>query len=192
MTSSATDKVKFERPPLIETERLRLRGHRVDDLAASAEMWRDPEVVRFIGGRAFTREEVWARMLRYSGMWVMTGRGFWAIEEKVTGRMVGEVGVMDAKRDMEPAFGDEPEIGWSLIPAAQGKGFASEAVTAALAWADGHVDQPVQVCIIDPDNAPSIRLAEKMGFRERLRTTYHGKDTIQFERPRHGRVSGHG
>ena len=181
----ASEGERFERAPRIETERLVLRAHRIEDLAASATMWRDPDVVRFIGGRAFTHEEVWARTLRYAGMWAMIGRGFWAIEEKGTGRMVGEVGVMDAKRDMEPGFDGAPEVGWSLIPAAQGKGYATEAVTAALAWADRHVDAPMQVCIIDPDNAPSIRLAVKLGFRERLRTTYHGKETIQFERLRH-------
>jgi RimJ/RimL family protein N-acetyltransferase len=170
----------------LETERLRLRGHRAEDLKACAEMWRDPAVVKFIGGRVFTREEVWARLLRYAGMWVMTGHGFWAVEEKASGRLVGEVGVMEARRDIEPGFEGEPEVGWALIPAAQGKGYASEAVAAVLAWADRHVDAPKQVCIISPENTPSIRVAEKFGFRERTRTTYHGSATIQFERLRHG------
>ena len=74
----------------------------------------------------------------------------------------------------------------ALVPTAHGKGYASEAVAAALAWADRHVDAPKQVCIISPGNAASIRVAEKFGFRERVRTTYHGADTIQFERLRHG------
>ena len=177
---------RFDRAPLVETERLRLRAHRVDDLPFCAAMWRDPDVVRFIGGRAFTREEVWARIMRYAGMWVLMGHGFWAVEEKASGRLVGEVGVMEARRDIEPGFEGEPEVGWALVPAAHGKGYASEAVAAALAWADAHVDAPKQVCIISPGNAPSIRLAEKFGFRERVRTTYHGSDTIQFERMRNG------
>jgi RimJ/RimL family protein N-acetyltransferase len=176
----------FDRAPLVETERLRLRAHQVDDLPFCAEMWRDPDVVRFIGGRAFTREEVWARMLRYAGMWTVMGHGFWAIEDKASGKLVGEVGVMEARRDIEPSFEGEPEVGWALVPAAHGKGYASEAVAAALAWADKHVDAPKQVCIISPGNGASIRVAEKFGFRERVRTTYHGSDTIQFERLRHG------
>ncbi len=177
---------RFDRAPVVDTARLRLRAHRVDDLPACAEMWRDPDVVRFIGGRPFTREEVWARLLRYGGMWVMMGHGFWAIEEKTSGKLIGEVGVMEVRRDIEPAFEGEPEVGWALVPAAHGKGYASEAVGAALAWADRHVDAPKQVCIISPGNAPSLRIAEKFGFRERARTTYHGADTIQFERLRHG------
>jgi RimJ/RimL family protein N-acetyltransferase len=178
MTSSV------ERAPRIETERLILRGHTPEDLPTCAAMWRDEDVVRFIGGRPFTREEVWARMLRYAGMWVVMGHGFWAIDEKASGRMIGEVGVMEARRDIEPSFEGEPEVGWALMPAAHGKGYAAEAVGAALVWADGHLKAPKLVCIISPDNAPSIRLAAKFGFLERARTTYHGAPTIQFERLR--------
>jgi RimJ/RimL family protein N-acetyltransferase len=182
MTSSGID-----RAPLIETDRLRLRAHAVSDLPFCAAMWRDPDVIRFIGGKPFTREEVWARMMRYTGMWVMMGHGFWAVEEKASGRLIGEVGIMEARRDMEPSFEGEPEIGWAFVPAAQGKGYAAEAVGAALAWADKSLDAPMLVCIIDPGNAASIRLANKFGFRERVRTTYHGGPTIQFERNRYGK-----
>lgn len=149
-------------------------------------MWSDSAVVRFIGGKPFTREEVWARMMRYAGMWGLIGHGFWAIEEKVSGQLIGEVGVMEVRRNIQPSFEGEPEIGWALVPSAHGKGYAAEAVAAALAWADKHLDAPKQVCIIDPGNEASIRLAQKFGFRERVRTTYHGSDTIQFERLRHG------
>jgi RimJ/RimL family protein N-acetyltransferase len=176
----------FDRPPLVETERLRLRAHRVEDLPFCVSMWSDPAVVRFIGGRPFTREEIWQRMMRYSGMWMLVGHGFWAIEEKASGQLVGEVGVMEARRAITPSFEGEPEIGWALVPAAQGKGYAAEALQAALGWADRHLKAPMQVCIIDPGNEASIRLARKFGFRERVRTTYHGSATIQFERTRHG------
>jgi RimJ/RimL family protein N-acetyltransferase len=182
MTSSG-----FDRAPLVETDRLRLRAHRVDDLGFCAAMWRNPDVVRHIGGKPFTREEVWARMMRYTGMWVLMGHGFWAVEDKASRILIGEVGVMEVRRDMEPSFEGEPEIGWAFVPAAHGKGYATEAVGAALAWADRHLDAPCQVCIIDPGNFASIRLAAKFGFRERLRTTYHGGDTIQFERLRYGK-----
>jgi RimJ/RimL family protein N-acetyltransferase len=50
----------------------------------------------------------------------------------------------------------------------------------------------MQVCIIDPGNTASLRIAQKFGFRERARSTYHGVDTIQFERPRHARVKSNG
>lgn len=179
MTSSATDGLA----PVIETSRLRLRPHVVSDFDACFAMWSDPIVTRYIGARPQTSEEVWARVMRYAGMWSLIGMGFWVIEERGSGEFLGEVGVMDARRDMSPPFVDEPEVGWSLRPAVQGRGFASEAVAAAIAWAETILDPPKLVCIISPDNAPSLRLARKLGFFERLRTTYHEESTIQLERP---------
>jgi RimJ/RimL family protein N-acetyltransferase len=186
MTSS------FDRAPRIETERVVLRAHKMEDLSVCAAMWSDEDVVRYIGGRPFSREEVWARLLRYAGMWVVMGHGFWAIEEKASGRLIGEVGIMEARRDIEPSFEGEPEVGWALMPAAHGKGYASEGVAAALAWGDAHLNTPKMVCIISPENGASVRLAEKFGFRERARTTYHGSPTIEFERPRFGKAKEHG
>ena len=67
-------------------------------------MWGDPAVARFIGGKPFTREEVWARILRYVGHWTLMGFGFWAIEEKATGDFIGEVGLADFQRDLDPPW----------------------------------------------------------------------------------------
>ena len=88
--------------PVLETERLRLRGHRLDDFAASSAMWADEVVTRYIGGRPFTEEEVWARLLRYVGHWALVGYGYWVLEEKATGAFVGEMGFGDFKRDIQP------------------------------------------------------------------------------------------
>jgi RimJ/RimL family protein N-acetyltransferase len=172
--------------PVIETERFVLRGHTLADFDASAAMWGDPAVVRFIGGRVFAADEVWARILRYHGHWALLGFGFWAIEDKATRRFVGEVGFADFKRPIEPPFGDTPEMGWSLASAAHGKGTASEVVAAAAAWGDRNFAGDRTVCIIDPGNAPSIRVAEKTGFREVRRTDLRGSPTIVFERRRGG------
>jgi RimJ/RimL family protein N-acetyltransferase len=179
MTSSL-----FDRAPVVETERLRLRAHTAGDFAASIPIWNDPIVTRFIGGRPYTPEEVWQRLQRYAGSWVLLGHGFWAIEDKATGKLIGEIGVMDAKRDMNPPFGDDRELGWALLPEAHGKGYASEALRAALDWEARVLGAPCLVAMIDPDNAASIKLAEKFGFVERARTTYRGVPTIQFERRR--------
>ncbi|MDE2272066.1 MAG: GNAT family N-acetyltransferase, partial [Xanthomonadaceae bacterium] len=124
--------------PLLETERLRLRGHRLDDYAALAAIWADPQVVRYIGGKPSTPQQSWQRLLRYAGLWHLLGYGFWAIEEKSSGRMLGDIGYMDVKRDIVPALDGMPEVGWVLVPDAQGKGYASEALVAALAWGDAH------------------------------------------------------
>ena len=86
--------------PILESERLKLRGHRLDDSVHSAAMWADPEVTRYIGGKPLTEEESWARLLRYVGHWSLLGFGYWLVEEKMTGNFIGEVGFADYKRDL--------------------------------------------------------------------------------------------
>lgn len=168
--------------PVLETARLRLRGHERRDFDASAAMWGDAEVARFIGGRPSSREEVWGRYLRYIGMWPTLGCGYWVIEEKATGRFLGEIGFMDAMREITPSLEGLAEHGWALVAEAQGQGLASEAVAATIEWGAGHFTPFQPVCMISPENAPSIKLAEKFGYREFARTTYKGAPTILFRR----------
>ncbi|MBF9234159.1 GNAT family N-acetyltransferase [Microvirga alba] len=170
--------------PVLETERLTLRGHRLDDFSACAAMWGDPEVTRFISGKPSSNEEVWARLLRYVGHWALLGFGYWAIEEKATGAFAGELGFADYKRDIEPSLAGLPELGWVLSPRVHGKGYATEAARAAIAWGDAHFGNRRTACIIAPENLASIRVAEKCGFRELQATTYKGQPTIMFTRER--------
>lgn len=168
--------------PNLETERLRLRGHRLEDFADSAAMWADPIVTRHIGGKPFSREEVWARMLRYVGHWSWLGFGYWALEEKASGEFVGELGFADYKRDIQPSLDGTPELGWALATRVHGKGYATEAVRAAIAWGDEHFGRTRTACLIHPENLASIRVAEKCGYREFQRTTYKDHTVILFER----------
>ncbi|HEU4669119.1 MAG TPA: GNAT family N-acetyltransferase [Dyella sp.] len=151
--------------PLLETARLRLRAHRVDDLEALHAIWSDPAVYRHIGGKPSTRQDVWFRLLRYGGMWPMLGYGYWAIEDKATGSFIGDLGYADFQRDIAPPLDGMPELGWVVAPAFHGRGYAGEALAAVTAWGDAHFGAHRDVCIISPDNAPSIRVAEKGGFR---------------------------
>ncbi|NBB14945.1 GNAT family N-acetyltransferase [Caulobacter sp. SLTY] len=167
--------------PVVETERLRLRPHAPDDFEASLALWSDPEVTRFIGGRPAAGEEVWARVLRYIGHWTALGYGFWAVEEKATGRFIGEAGFADFRRTISPSLSGMVEMGWALAPSVHGKGYATEAVQGALAWGDAVFDVPV-CCIISPGNGPSVRVAEKAGFRELTHTTYHDEPTVIYRR----------
>lgn len=168
--------------PMLQTPRLVLRRHTLEDFDDAVAMWADAGVARFIGGKPATREEVWARLLRYAGHWALLGYGYWVIRERASGRFVGEIGFADFHRDIDPAFGDRPEAGWALAPWAHGQGFAGEALAAILSWADGQFRTKSTVCMIDPANAPSLRLAEKVGYREYTRTLYKGAPTLLFER----------
>ncbi|RDJ00274.1 N-acetyltransferase [Dyella solisilvae] len=168
--------------PVLETERLRLRAHRAADHADCTAIWSNPEVTRHIGGRPFTAEEVWKRLLQYVGLWSLLGYGYWAVEERASGRYIGDIGFADFKRDLQPSLEGMLEFGWVLAPHAHGRGYASEAVAAVMAWAAQHEPALRAVCIIDPDNLPSIRVAEKAGFRRWQETTYHGNPTLVFSR----------
>lgn len=167
--------------PVIETARLRMRPHRLDDFTDCYAMWADPAVTRFIGGKPFSEEEVWGRILRYVGHWSLMGFGYWAVVEKATGDFVGEIGFANYKRQIGPPL-SLPEIGWVLASRAHGKGYATEGTRAALAWGDAHFKSPGTVCLIHPENLPSLRIAAKCGYRELRRTTYSGQPAIAFAR----------
>ena len=154
------------RAPEIETDRLILRGHRRDDFPALAAMWADPEVTRFISGRPATEHESWMRYLRYAGHWIVMGYGFWATIRKDTGAFIGEIGFSDFKRPIDLPVRGLPEAGWAFVRGAHGQGFAGEALAACLAWADKVARFPLTTCIIEPQNAPSIRLAERAGYKQ--------------------------
>ncbi|WP_054309715.1 GNAT family N-acetyltransferase [Mesorhizobium sp. 1M-11] len=168
--------------PTLETDRTVLRAHALGDFDAYAQMWADPVVCRFIGGKARTREESWMRFLRHAGLWSLIGYGYWAIEDRGTGRFIGEAGFHDMKRDIKPSLEGIPEAGWVLAPEAHGKGIAGEVVARMVAWADETIGAARTVCIIDPENRPSLQVAGRAGYVQVLRTTYHGEPTILFER----------
>lgn len=174
--------------PVLETPRLRMRGHRAEDLDDCAALWGDPQVVRFILPAPATREDAWRRMLVYAGLWALAGRPFWLVEERETGRFVGEVGFMDFRRETEPAFHDAAELGWVLATWAHGRGYASEAVAAALEWGEAHLAAPRAVAMIDPGHAASVRVAERHGFRRYAGARYRCDPVALFERSLAGRA----
>lgn len=172
--------------PELETERLTLRGHTLADFDESMAMWSDPLVVRYISGRPFTDEETWARLLRYAGLWALLGMGYWVVRERASGRFVGEVGFADFHRDITPSFAGAPEVGWAIASWAHGRGLATEALRAILGWADATLagDRGPRriVCLIDPANTASLRVAARSGFREYARAHYRDHETLLFER----------
>ncbi len=169
--------------PRIETERLRLRAHQLADFEALAAAWADPTMVRHIGAPS-TRSESWARLLRYRGHWALMGFGLWAVEELATGVYVGDLGLAEFQRDIEPRIEGTPEAGWAFVPAVAGKGYATEALRAALQWADTNLAALKTCCIITPENGASVRVAEKCGYRK-VRDAIHGDYPIGvFERTR--------
>jgi RimJ/RimL family protein N-acetyltransferase len=167
--------------PVLETERLRLRGHELADFENSAAMWADARVTRYIGGKPSAREESWRRFMTFPGHWKLMGFGYWLIEERASGAYVGDGGFGNFKRGFPPPF-DAPEQGWALTPSMQGKGYATEAAAAMLAWAERHFHRRDFVCMIAPENMASHRVAEKLGYREYERAEYKGDPAVLLRR----------
>jgi RimJ/RimL family protein N-acetyltransferase len=168
--------------PVLTTKRLRLRGHRRDDFAATAALWGAPETVRYITGKTSTATESWARLLNYAGHWALQGFGYWLVEEIASGRFVGEVGLADFKRGLGPGFDGTPEAGWVLAPWCHGRGYATEAVMAALAWGEQAMTLQRSVAIIDPAHAASLRVAAKCGFTKFAEAEFKGRPAVLLER----------
>jgi RimJ/RimL family protein N-acetyltransferase len=146
------------------------------------EMWRDPVVVKYFGGVPSTAQECWSRLLRYAGLWPLVGYGYWRVRERGTGRLVGEVGFAEFRRDMTPSLVGTPEAGWVLASWAHGQGFAREATEAILAWADDELGADRTVCMIDPENAASLTLAARLGYRVFAEGCYGGRTVVLLER----------
>lgn len=147
--------------PTLETPRLVLRGWRPDDFGPYAAMLADDETARFITaqGRGLTAAEAWNETVWLVGHWQMLGYGMFVVEERSTGAFLGRVGPL--RPPQWPAF----EIAWSLAPAARGRGYATEAARAAISWSFDTLPLDRIVSIIDPRNAASQAVAERLGER---------------------------
>ncbi len=170
-------------PVILETERLLLRPHTLDDFVSVAALWGSPEVTRFTSGdQPSTAEETWQRLLRYHGLWPALGFGYFAITDRGTGAFVGEAGLADFHRDITPSLDGVAEAGWALSPEVWGKGYALEALREILNWYASTPNPRAVACIINPDNAASIRLAERLGFKQKAEATYKGAVGLMYER----------
>lgn len=141
--------------PRLETRNLLLREYRQDDFALFAEFYAT-ERSRYIGG-PLTAELAWRALATHLGHWALRGYGFWAIEDRSSGRFCGHVGLWF------PEGWLEPEVGWVLMGHAEGRGIAHEAALAARCHAYEQLGWMTAVSLIDPANERSIRLARRMG-----------------------------
>jgi RimJ/RimL family protein N-acetyltransferase len=167
---------------IIETPRLILRPHAQDDFPSMVRLWSSPDVTKYTAGnKPATQEEVWQRLLRYAGLWPLLGFGYFAATLRENGVFLGEAGLADFHRQIEPSMAGFAEAGWALLPDHWGNGYAFEAVSAILAWyAATNTPRPV-VCIMNPENTASFRLAVKLGFKDKVQTEYSGNPCLMME-----------
>ncbi len=141
--------------PVIETERLRLRAPQVADFERWAAFFASPRSEHERG--PMDRRAAWRTWAGDAAGWVLRGYGPWGVEDRATGAYLGEVGIY------HPESYPEPELGWFLVPEAEGKGIAFEAASAVLDRARTATDWTRLVNYIDPRNERSIALGLRLG-----------------------------
>ena len=166
----------------LETKRLRIRPFEPKrDAEELHELWGNPEAMRFIpGGASRSVEETRQRLVRALEQG-RDGFGFWALELRGTGRLVGAVGLFPLGWE-----GPEVELAYHIVPSAWNRGYASEAAGALLeaAWRETELDQIVAVAL--PAHGASTRVRRKLGLTREGRARYRGHDVLRYsiKRPR--------
>jgi RimJ/RimL family protein N-acetyltransferase len=146
---------------ILETERLLLRHLERDDLESLFALYRDPEIRRYFPDGTLTRDET-----REELEWFLGGHpddpelGLWATMHKESGEFIGRCGLLPWTIDDRP----EVEVAYLLARAYWGQGLATEAARAIVGHAFERLDVARLVCLIDPANGASIRVAERIGM----------------------------
>lgn len=157
--------------PRLETERLHMRGWRVEDFEAFAAIMADAEVARFLTGQPLTRADAWRSLASTIGQWSLRGYGTWAVERKSDGALLGRVGII------HPEGWPGIEVGWTLGRDHWGHGYATEAARAAIDYA--FITLPLErvISIIHPENAASQSVAKRVGESkgERIALEFSGQ-----------------
>jgi ribosomal-protein-alanine N-acetyltransferase len=143
----------------IETPRLLIRSLQLADAEALVAMWADPQVTQFMGG---PRDRAEVRRLVEEDAQSPTPReiDLWPVVEKSSGRVVGDCGLINKEVDGE----DEVELIYVLERESWGKGYATEAASAIMRYAFREIGLPRLICLIDPRNVASRRVAIKLGM----------------------------
>jgi RimJ/RimL family protein N-acetyltransferase len=146
-------------PLPIETARLRIRAFEAGDVDSMADVYGDPEVMRYVCLGILDRPRTAALLEQYRRGQDEHGFSTWAVVERTSETVIGDVG-----------FGlyaptGEPELGYTLAAAAWGHGYALEAARACVAAAFAHLPHRRLVAKIEPGNERSLRLAERLGMR---------------------------
>ena len=178
--------------PVLESERLRLRPWRADDVHAFAAIVGDHEVMRLMGsGPRYAIKRAAARLVaRVSDVearrsiaeverhWERYGYGEWAVEERAGGGLVGKIGLRH-HADFTADRADV-EVGWTLARHAWGRGYATEGGRLALDHAFVELGAERVISIARHDNERSLRVMERLGLRLQGSARWHGSDVVWY------------
>ena len=161
--------------PTVQTQRLTLRAHVLADYEPFAQLFASDRA-RYLGG-PLSRADSWYGFAADTGSWALNGFGCWAVTVSESDRLVGQVGLN------HPPHWPERELGWLLLDGHEGQGYAYEAASAARGYAYAKLGWTTVVSYIDPENARSIALAERLGARRDADVTGHDPEDHVYRHP---------
>jgi len=164
--------------PHLLTQRFRLREYRREDFDAFAAHLAHPESSVHLG--TCDRQTAWRLFSSQAGLWLLHGAGWWAVENRQTGQLVGSVGAFF--REQSTVM----ELGWNTYRAFWGQGIANEAAAAVLGYAFDIRGEPKVYALIAPANESSRRVAERLGMAHEMDTELYGKPVGSYSRTRQG------
>lgn len=165
----------------IETGRLLLRAHHIDDYRSYWGFWKSQTPPTISGGPPRDSEEAWSRLLRFIGHWHQFKFGSFLIFDKMSKELIGEAGYSYIPRGLGLHFDEYPQAGWNIAPAFRKRGIGQQAASACTAWMDEHFPGR-SVCMIHPHNEASIKIATTVGFQPYGEAEYKYTPVTLFER----------
>src|SRR5215211_266602 len=162
---------------VFETERLSLRELTLDDTDDLLEIFTDPDAMwAYPSTKNRAETESWIRWAMDS--YAANGWGLWAVIRRSDGRFLGDCGPM-----VQPVEGEEvAELGYHIVRAEWGHGYATEAAIACRDWFFAHTDRDRLVSIVWPRNTASRKVAARVHARMRLFTwEKSGTDECLYE-----------
>ena len=158
----------------LEGPSVALRPFTLDDIPAAHLIYSDPEVMRWVGHGAVPSEAASGSIIRqYMAHQEAHGFAFWAVIERSTGTLIGDAG-------LARTVGGDVEMGYTLRRAWWGRGLGTEAAGLCVAAARGPLGLPAVRALVEPPNAASRHVLEKLGFTEAGVTTAFGREHLVY------------
>ena len=161
---------------ILETSRLKLRYLTIRDRDALVPILSDAEVMRYsligVHDRRQIRQFIEQRLLSY----LEYGFGLYALVYKPNQEFIGYCGFFIQPIEQRK----EVEIGYRLAKKYWGQGLGTEAAKAVLEYGQQRFNFKRFVCLIDPENVRSIRVAQKLGMKLEQELIYHGLDVQMY------------
>jgi [ribosomal protein S5]-alanine N-acetyltransferase len=169
----------------LQTDRLRLRPYRPNDVTPMRAVFGDPEVMRFSqSGGDKSLEETAARVQKLIDHQTKFGFSLWVVEDRATGAILGDCGL----KQLED--GPEIEVGYRFAKAHWGRGYATEAAAASVEYGFIKLELSRIVAVVDPVNVASCRVIEKIGLPYQHRAHYYGRQLNYYAADRERYLSG--